>query len=310
MCFYSFNLEKPVRYFMGGEFTSHKEWIHQKRYHKGDYEFFFCIKGPLYLQVNGEQFTVKTNSVLIVPPYMELVGFKPSEKPVDFYWFHFFEQGDVQSYEGDVKNFTAVYANIKNHVTLPMIFTVNHSQSIAINLHQIISAKQKACPIQKRDFLISSLIIELFNDFYENFEPSDEHSRLQYIRKYITTNMSSDLTVESVAESVHLNRNYLTRLFKKHLGVTTNQYITNLKLEAASLLLLRTDMPIKAVATEAFFSNPHIFMRRFKAVKGLSPSKYRQKFQNINKNTADISPFIPIPARIANLINDGANEKI
>lgn len=310
MRFYSFNLEKPVRYFMGGEFTADKKWIHQERYHKGDYEVFFCIKGPLYLQIDHDQFTVKDNSVLIVPPYKRLVGYKPSERPVDFYWFHFFPQGDVQSYEGERDNFTDIYSNIKNHVTLPMTFKIKHPDNFTITLHQIISIKKRHCPVHKRDFIISALLVDLFNDFYETFEPSDDSSRLHYIREYITTNMSSTLTVESVAESVHLNRNYLTRLFKKYLGVTTNQYIINLKLEVASLLLLRTDMPIKAVAAESFFTNPHIFMRRFKAVKGMSPSKYRQKFQNINKNNANISPFVPIPARIANLINDGANEKV
>lgn len=284
MRFFSFNLSHPVHYFMGGEFTSHKQWVHQKRYRKGDYEIIFCINGPLYLQVGAEQLTVNDNSLLIVPPYQELVGFKPSEKAVDFYWVHFFPQDDVKSYEGSLSDFTTVYSTTKDHVTLPMLFTVTQENDILIELHQLISTNSSRGSVQKRDFLVSILLIDLFEDFNDDFSKHDDHARLKYIREYITTNMSATLSVESVAEGVHLNRNYLTRLFKKYLGVTTSQYITKLKLEVASLLLLRTDMPVKAIANEAFFSNCRVFMRRFKAVKGISPTQHR-RYQSVHSNS-------------------------
>lgn len=309
MRFYSFSLEKPVHYFMSGEFSSQKKWIHQKRYHKGDYEIILCIRGPLYLQINNQQFTITDNTFLLVPPYTKMVGFQPSLKPVDFYWLHFFPQGNVKSYDENIPDFVNTFSNFENHVTIPMIFHINHPESISIRFHQAISTRKDSCPVQKCDFITSTLLIDLFEDFYNGISDNSDHSHLRYIQEYITTNMSSTLTVESVAEGVHLNRNYLTRLFKKYLNMTTNQYITKLKLEVASLLLLRTDMPIKEIASKSFFSSPRVFMRRFKLVNGLSPSKYRQKFRNINKNTADVSPYIPIPADIANLINDGASEK-
>lgn len=290
--------------------SANKKWIHQKRYHKGDYEIIYVLKGPLYLQLDDQEVTVNKNSVLIVPPYTQLVGSKPTENNVDFYWLHFFPQCSVTDYEGDLNDFSEVYSDTENCVTLPMSFNVTNNNYTTILFHQVISTHKSSCPVSKCDFLVSALLIDLFDDFSSSFKKTGEHSRLQSIREYITANMSRDLTVESVAENVHLNRNYLTRLFKKYLGVTANQYIINLKIEVASLLLLRTDMPINVVAAKSFFSNPKVFMRRFKAVKGLSPSKYRQKYQNINKNNSKISPFVPIPATIANLINDGANENI
>lgn len=309
MLFFSFNLEKPVRYFMGGEFTSTKKWIHQKRFHKENYEIIFCIKGPLYLKINEQKFTIKDNTVLIVPPYKTLEGYRASETAIDFYWLHFFPQSDTKTYDGDVLDFNDIYGNIKNHVALPNTFKICQPDQFIINLHQIISITESKCPVQKRDFLTSALLIDLYDEFSKNLLQNYD-SKLTYIQEWITPNMSESLTVEDIAEHIHLNRNYLTRLFKKYLGITTKQYIIKLKLEVASLLLLRTDLPIKNIAYESFFSNPRVFMRRFKIEKGMTPSKYRKQYRNINQNNADISPFIPIPTSIANLINDGATEEI
>lgn len=64
MRFFSFTLEKPVLYYMGGEFRVSESWKHRKLYHKGDYELIFCIKGPMYMQIGSEQFVLKPHQVL------------------------------------------------------------------------------------------------------------------------------------------------------------------------------------------------------------------------------------------------------
>lgn len=313
MNFYSFSLEKPVMYFMGGEFTSAHPWKHQARYHKGDYEIIFCLRGPIYLQIGTDKYAVEDNQIIILPPYTRIVGYQESKMRVDFYWLHFFPQYEVASFKADEMN---TVDKLKSNsggrsvVTLPMQFNVENYKDMTISFHSLLSINGKLNRLEKRDYLTSALLIELFEAYIEQQDYSTSHAKIEHLKEWIRSNMSSTLTVNEVAESVHLNRNYLTRVFKKYTGMTTFQYINKLKIEIASLLLLRTEMSIKEVSYTAYFTTPKMFMRRFKIETGLSPTEYRNKYNTILQNNSHIDPFIPIPSRLSSSINDGVSENI
>jgi hypothetical protein len=57
------------------------------------------------------------------------------------------------------------------------------------------------------------------------------------------------------------------------------------------------------VAEAAYFNDPKVFMRHFKATTVLSPSEYRLANSRIHLNNPNVDPQIPIPKRIADKIN-------
>lgn len=314
MQFYSFTLTKPVMYFMGGEFISSKEWYHHERFHKGDYEIIFCLKGPIYLQIDSEQYTIQSNQIIIVPPFKHFHGYKKSEAGVDFYWLHFFPQFTVKSFNADEQK---IIDKLESHerrtsanITLPMLFNVENYKDMIIEFHRLLSMNDRLHRLEKRDFLTSALLIELFESYLDQHHFSREHTKVEHIKQWIKTNMSSSLNVNQISDSMYLNRNYLTRLFKQYTGLTTLQYIYKVKIELASLLLLRTELSIKEISYASYFTTPKMFMRRFKLETGLSPTEYRNKYSTILKNNSNIDPFIPVPSRISDSINDGVTEDI
>ncbi|MCI1856889.1 MAG: AraC family transcriptional regulator [Sporolactobacillus sp.] len=314
MRFYSFTLEKPVMYFMGGEFTASNTWQHHARYHKGDYEIIFCLKGTIFLQVDSEKYAVKSNQMIIIPPFKHLVGYKKSEKNVDFYWLHFFPQCTAASFEADEKDIVNQLKSLNygtnNMITLPVLFNIDNYKDMTIAFHQLLSMGGKLNRLEKRDFLTSALLIEIFESYVKQQDHSSRHAKIEHLKEWIKSNMSNTLTVNEIAENVHLNRNYLTRIFKRYTGMTTFQYINKIKIELASLLLLRTEMSIKEISYAAYFTTPKMFMRRFKIETDLSPTEYRNKYSTILKNNSHIDPFIPVPSRISDSINDGVNENV
>lgn len=102
--------------------------------------------------------------------------------------------------------------------------------------------------------------------------------------------MSNQLTVEEIADHNNFNPDYLTRMFKRVLGITTRQYLNRIKIETASSLLIRTGMPIKEVAANSFFNDTRTFLRCFKAMTGLTPTEYRQSNCEIHHNNPHIDP--------------------
>ena len=103
--------------------------------------------------------------------------------------------------------------------------------------------------------------------------------------------------------NLNLNSDYLTRLFKKYLSLTTLQYLNHLKIQTAILLLTRTKNSVQNTAYDAYFKNPKVFMRRFKLETGLTPTKYRKNYKPIHLNNPHIDPQIPLPKRVSDFLD-------
>ncbi|WP_035178455.1 AraC family transcriptional regulator [Lentilactobacillus farraginis] len=306
MLFSTFNIAKTLLYYKGGEFLAHGPWKHRRMYHKGDYELILCIKGPIYLQIGDRRITLNDHEVLFVPPFTTMYGYQNSKGDVDFYWLHFFSQYREDVFESEEEQMVSeVKTNkqSKRKIFLPMHFKLSDYEEATILIHQILSIHNELSFIEERDYLVSALLIQLYKSYFNHPDSSDESSRINAIKEWIRANMSSTLTVEEIAENVNLNADYLTRLFKRCTGMTTLQYLNHIKIEVATLLLIRTEMPVKQVAFNSYFNDPKVFMRRFKSSTGLSPSEYRKSYNLIHLNNPHVDPQIPIPKRIADSID-------
>ncbi|HIW71582.1 MAG TPA: AraC family transcriptional regulator [Candidatus Levilactobacillus faecigallinarum] len=306
MLFTTFSVEKSLLYYKGGEFSAHNSWCHRRMFHKGDYELILCLKGPIYLQVGDKQLTLQANEIAIIPPFTQMFGYRDSTSPVDFYWLHFFSQTKESIFEADEAAMLSeikTNKNSKHRLSLPLHFELRDYEGATILIHQILSIHNELSSIEERDYLVSALLIQLYKSYFNRLDVQGNSSKIDDMKEWIRANMASDLTVAKIATNMHLNVDYLTRLFKKCTGMTTLQYLNHVKIEVAILLLIRTEMPIKQVADAAYFNDPKVFMHRFKSSTGLSPSEYRKAYNLIHLNNPHVDPQIPIPKRIADSID-------
>lgn len=105
-----------------------------------------------------------------------------------------------------------------------------------------------------------------------------ERSSADYVYRavrFIGYNLHRPLTVEEVADSVHISTKHLCRLFARDLGVSPKRYIITEKLRRASALLRESDMPIGEVARAVGYDSPLAFSSAFRKETGKSPSETR-----------------------------------
>ncbi|MDR6881694.1 helix-turn-helix domain-containing protein [Bacillus sp. 3255] len=96
---------------------------------------------------------------------------------------------------------------------------------------------------------------------------------------YIKRHIAEDLSREDIANHVFLNPDYLTRIFKKETGMAISDYLFQERLKLAQELLVKTDMPISAVASHIGYANFSHFSRMFKKHTDMNPNEYRQLHQ-------------------------------
>ena len=108
-------------------------------------------------------------------------------------------------------------------------------------------------------------------------------SRSEIIRpaiEYMNENLCENITVETLAEAVHMSKSYFMKRFHEAAGASAIEYLTRLRIKKACSILSETDMTCARTAYECGFRNLSNFNRQFKKSVGVTPVEYR-------KHTAD-----------------------
>lgn len=99
---------------------------------------------------------------------------------------------------------------------------------------------------------------------------------------YIYDHLHTRITIEHLAEHVHLNTSYLSRLFKKEVGSSVSEYIQEKKIETSRNMLIYSDYSIAQIASILAFPSQSYYTKVFREKTGMTPSHYRTLyFRNI-----------------------------
>lgn len=95
---------------------------------------------------------------------------------------------------------------------------------------------------------------------------------------YIYDNLHSKISEDEIAEYVSLSAAYISRLFKREVGVTISTYIAIKRVETAQNMLKYSDYsPVDIANYLAFASHSH-FISVFKKYTGMTPNEYRKRY--------------------------------
>lgn len=95
--------------------------------------------------------------------------------------------------------------------------------------------------------------------------------------QYIEENFSGQISLQQVANVVHLNPSYFSVLFKQETGITFSEFVTRKRLALAKQLLLSTSLSIEEVARMAGYGTAKYFAELFRSRVGMTPGQYRAR---------------------------------
>lgn len=108
---------------------------------------------------------------------------------------------------------------------------------------------------------------------------SDSDRRIPAIKKalsYMREHSGEKIYVRDIAAQVNMNSQYFCRFFKKMIGKSPIEYLTELRIKNACDLLRNTDLPVMEVCLECGFNNLGNFMSAFRKYCGCTPGQYRK----------------------------------
>jgi len=100
------------------------------------------------------------------------------------------------------------------------------------------------------------------------------------IEAFVAENLYNDLSLVSVADGLHLNPSYLSRIFKGVMGVSFWDYVTEAKLSRAEELVKEGKLSVKELSYRLGYRSVQHFIKLFKARTGATPVEFRHRQEN------------------------------
>ncbi len=123
---------------------------------------------------------------------------------------------------------------------------------------------------------ITAAVEDMINEIMKNIVRNEnllQKNTIVKIREYVDENYCNDISLQSIAQTFYLNKEYISRAYKKKYNINIMTYLRDLKLKKA-LELLNGDVKVQDVAMAVGFKDFNYFSKIFKSVYGTTPTQY------------------------------------
>lgn len=104
-----------------------------------------------------------------------------------------------------------------------------------------------------------------------------ENRECAEIKRYLDTNYREDISLDLLAELVHLNKYYLAHTFQREYGISPITYLNRRRIEESKHMLGNTSYSLAQISELMGFSSPSYFSQCFRKAEGMTPNEYRRQ---------------------------------
>lgn len=248
----------------------------------GNYEIYYLLEGERHYFINDKTYSIKKGDLVLVnSQYLHKtidVG-SPKHKRIIL---HF--DDNFLSSPGNIHIEIVKKVFDKNFV---LRLTVYEQDIVEGYLSSMLdeAASQKTGFQMQLQSLLSQLLV-FTERVIETSSPmnfdylSPTHRKVSEIVKFINQNYREHISLDYISDKFFLSRYHLSHIFKSATGFTFVEYLNNVRIKEAQVLLKDDNQKIIDIAQNVGFGNLSHFGRVFKATTGISPQKFRINCKN------------------------------
>lgn len=231
------------------------------------FELHMCLTGECELDVQGNRMLLKANEFVLLAPQIRHTILCQSENFSKFVWGFSVGNDTVAGNLIQQCNTPSVAAAGDDILRAVQIILTN-SAGHDLEYHNLIRGQLYYIFIQ----LVRLLTGLQTNQSYQK-NPS---AQMAEIRKYVSDNLSANLSVTDISDEFFLSRKQLTRICMEECKMTVTQLKHALQMDKIRQMLAETDASLDEIAQEAGFADKYSMSKFFHKQEGMPPVKYRK----------------------------------
>jgi len=132
---------------------------------------------------------------------------------------------------------------------------------------------------------LTALNLSMFEDFIFRVRKHRTNpkvsAQIRFCRDYIELHAEQELRLPDLAKQVGYSEYYLSRKFKKEMGIPISTYIKYVRVEHSKMMLVSSGIPISQIADSLHFASSSHYSESFREVTGKTPQQYRTENQKL-----------------------------
>lgn len=256
--------------------------VDEDSYHCHDHlEIAYIMAGSGKYYIEGEMYDVREGDLLILNP-----GVKHQAQLT--------KEGEIPTTEFFVGATDIQFPNYpRNYLPVPKGGHIMHpTVELRRKIARICSAMETENKVSRegRYVMLKAFLIQLILLIFREqckpssssegyaFESVNKNHVVDKIISYFQDHYSEKISLDHIAENMYLSPFYISKIFKSETGDTPINYLINIRLERAKILLENGDNgSIQEIAAMVGYDDAYHFSKLFKKRYGMSPSEARKR---------------------------------
>lgn len=239
------------------------------------YELYYLYSGERFYFVQDKTYHIKKGSLVLIPPNVIHATYNVENIA--------YERCLVTFLDDDIRDFSAFFSDINFYGAFEnSIHVVDFSLKEQLIIESILENMSSTDDFSTKQFFLMQLLFLANKN--QGAKPAENDNQLRGIQKTITevvahinNNFQTELNLDNISAEFFIDSCYLSRIFKKTVGMSFVDYINNVRIMEAKKLLTSTDESIISISENVGFKSNTHFGRVFKAITGISPLQYRKQ---------------------------------
>lgn len=241
-------------------------------------EIFYVIRGQGSFIVEGSEFEVKEDDLIIINPNVSHTEVSRDESPLEYI---------AVGIEGLL--FSNIMKNDDGHIDYFLHNYEDYKHEILFYLKTLVQEVEN-----KEDYyeMLCQNLLEVFiinmirrtNNRLGITSTKKMNKECSYIKQYIDLHYQENITLDQLSSLTFMNKYYLVHAFKKYIGLSPINYVISKRVEESKCLLETTDYSISQISDIVGFSSQSYFSQIFKKTTGYTPFEVRKRKKESNQS--------------------------
>lgn len=229
------------------------------------YEIVYYIRGTGVSKIQDVEYTYSDHTFCIIPPNMTHAEWTTSE--VDLMYIGF-------NYDDNLGVLPSGLLKDDDEGTI---------YNLLIRIQQELRDQKLHYDLQL-SLLQRELVVNLLRRVDgDSIVSKSSRESMGYVMNFINSNFATPISLENLAESVGYSYHHFRHIFKDSYGISPKQYILNVRMNHAKLLLQQKKLSVRQVSQMCGFKSDSQFVAAFRKHTGLSPLSYKHATDNFEE---------------------------